>query len=284
MSLDSTTPLVIPGAPSTGSRLRGSGTKAAGSLLTALISLGVILIGWMIFLRVFHVDPFSGRTPATVWKAVVTGPDAAANRTELIDASVTTLRDAFLGLAVGIVAGTLAAITFTLSKVVESSLMPMAMVVQAVPLIAITPLITLIFGRGLATVMIISGIVTFFPTLVNVTLAMKRVPTQSMDLMRAYGATPATTLKKAQFPAALPALFASLRIAAPLALIGALLAEWLATGNGLGYLMLKSGTTFNTDQLWAAAALITTFSVLLYGVISAVESSVLARFGPEPAR
>ena len=75
----------------------------------------------------------------------------------------------------------------------------------------------------------------------NVTLALRAVPRESLDLMRAYGASRRTTLRKVQFPSALPALFASLRIAAPLALIGALLAEWLATGKGLGYLMLQRG-------------------------------------------
>jgi ABC-type nitrate/sulfonate/bicarbonate transport system permease component len=86
-----------------------------------------------------------------------------------------------------------------------------------------------------------------------------------------------------QLPNALPALFASLRIAAPLALVGALLAEWLATGKGLGYLMLQSQTMSNYSQLWAATALVTAYSVVLYTAISAVEKLVLARFS-EPAR
>ena len=89
-------------------------------------------------------------------------------------------------------------------------------------------------------VTVIAGIVTFFPTLVNVTLALRATPQASIDLFRAYGAGPLKTMRKVQLPNALPAIFASLRIAAPLALVGALLAEWLATGHGLGYLMLQS--------------------------------------------
>ena len=81
-----------------------------------------------------------------------------------------------------------------------------------------------------------------------------------------------------QLPSALPALFASLRIAAPLALIGALLAEWLATGHGLGYLMLQSETLSNYNLLWAATVLVTAYSVLLYTAISGVEKRVLVRF------
>ena len=271
-------------SPSGSDRFRSAGTKAAGSLLSAAITLVLILAAWRFFLWAFDVDDFIGRTPLTVWHSLVDAPTAATARSALFHASGITLRDAFLGLFAGTLAGLLGAILFTLKRPVEQALMPMAMVLQSVPLVVMTPLIALIFGRGLVTVMLISGIVTFFPTLVNVSLAMRNVSPQSMDLMRAYGASPLTTLTKLQLPAALPAWFASLRIAAPLALIGGLLAEWLATGQGLGDLMLKSTVVFESDQLWAAAALITGFSVILYGVISAIEASVLARFGPEPAR
>jgi ABC-type nitrate/sulfonate/bicarbonate transport system permease component len=136
-----------------------------------------------------------------------------------------------------------------------------------------------VFGRGLLAVTLISGIVTFFPTLVNVSIGLRSARPESIDLCRAYGATPFETLRKVQIPAALPAFFASLRIAAPLALIGALLAEWLATGNGLGYLMLQSITVFQLDRLWAAVVLVTLYSVILYSIISVVERVVLDRFG-----
>ena len=156
--------------------------------------------------------------------------------------------------------------------------MPIAMVLRSVPLVAMTPLIALIFGRGLVGVTVIAGIVTFFPTLVNVTLALRATPQASIDLFQAYGAGQLTTLRKVQLPSALPALFASLRVAAPLALIGALLAEWLATGRGLGYLMLQSETLSDYNMLWAATVLVTAYSVFLYTAISGVEKRVLVRF------
>jgi len=270
-------------SPSGGDRFRSTGRKVLGSLVSAGITLVIILAAWRFFLWVFDVDSFIGRTPSTVWHSLVDAPTAGAARSALFHASGITLRDAFLGLFAGTFAGLVGAILFTLKRPVEQALMPMAMVLQSVPLVVMTPLIALIFGRGLLTVMLISGIVTFFPTLVNVSLAMRNVVAQSMDLMRAYGATPLTTLTKVQLPAALPAWFASLRIAAPLALIGGLLAEWLTTGQGLGDLMIKSTVVFESDQLWAAAALITGFSVILYGIISAIETAALARFGPDSA-
>jgi ABC-type nitrate/sulfonate/bicarbonate transport system permease component len=145
-----------------------------------------------------------------------------------------------------------------------------------------TPLIALVFGRGLMCVTVIAGIVTFFPTLVNVTLALRATPQASIDLFQAYGASQLTTLRKVQLPSALPAVFASLRIAAPLALVGALLAEWLATGTGLGDLMVESSSLSNFNMLWAATALVTVYSVFLYTAISGVEKRVLVRFADIP--
>lgn len=260
---------------------RGFLGRITKMLLSAVVSILVVAGIWWAFLKIFHVDPFVGRTPANILGAMTTGPDAAENRQLLFDAFGITLRDAFFGLAAGMIVATLCAVSFNLLRSIEHTVMPVAMVLQSVPLVALTPLLALLFGRGLVTTTIIAGIVTFFPALVNVNLALRNAPGSSMDLMRAYGASTATTLKKVQIPCALPAIFASLRIAAPLALIGALLAEWLATAEGLGYLMLQSMVNFNLDLLWAAGALVTFFSIVLYNVISSVEGAVLARYAPE---
>ncbi len=125
----------------------------------------------------------------------------------------------------------------------------------------------------------LAGIVTFFPVLVNVSLALRAVPAPSIDLMHAYGASPTETLWRVQMPAALPALFAAIRISAPLALVGALLAEWLATGQGLGYFMLQSQFSSDYDKMWTGVAVTTLAAVVLYAAVSATEQLVLGRFG-----
>jgi ABC-type nitrate/sulfonate/bicarbonate transport system permease component len=98
--------------------------------------------------------------------------------------------------------------------------------------------------------------------------------------MRGYGSTKLTTLRKVQFPSAMPALFASARIAAPLALVGALLAEWLVSGTGLGYLMLTSSNQGDYNLMWASVVLVVIASVVLYSIISGIETLVLARYAP----
>jgi ABC-type nitrate/sulfonate/bicarbonate transport system permease component len=260
------------------SGLAGLGVRLLRGLLSSAISIGVVLLFWWGFLKVFDVLPFVGKGPGDVWRYLMTSPDAHAHRTVVLSETRTTLRDAFLGLTAGSVAAVLASLVFNLWRPLQRTFMPVAMVLRSVPLVAMTPLIVLIFGRGLATVTVIAGIVTFFPTLVNVTLALGSTPKESLDLMAAYGASPSKTLWKVQVPSSLPALFASLRIAAPLALVGALLAEWLATGGGLGYSIIQAGALSDYNGLWARVAVITICSVLLYRLIGAVERAVLVRF------
>ncbi len=247
-------------------------------IATAAVSIAVMLFVWIGFLKIFHVNGFIGRTPMDVWRYLTSSDTGPAARSTLIHNSYTTLRDAFIGLAAGTVAAVVCAIIFNLNRTMEQSFMPVAMVLRSVPLVAMTPLIALVFGRGLMCVTIIAGIVTFFPTLVNVTLALRSTPRASVDLFRAYGSNRLTMLRKAQLPSALPALFASLRIAAPLALVGAVLAEFLVTGKGLGYLIETSMTTSVYNQLWAAVVLVTAYSIVLYTLIAAVERRVLDRF------
>ncbi len=258
--------------------------RMARALLNGLIFAIIGLILWEILVRISGVTPYIAKSPGDVYHFLFTDPTAAANRAVLNHAFWTTAAD----MAIGFVAGTLAALifanVFALRREVEHAVMPAAMVLRTVPLVAMVPLIALIFGRGVIGVAVIAGIVTFFPTLVNVTLALRAIPQESFDLMHGYGATRIVTLRKVQFPGALPALFASARIAAPLALTGALLAEWLATGQGAGYLMLTSSNQGDYNMMWASVVLVVVAAVLLYSVISGVETLVLARYAPGQSR
>lgn len=284
------TPAAAPAADLAPPPRPAPGSGALRSLRRLLISIGgaalsilVICLAWQGVISGFGLDPFITRGPLDVWD-YLTASGNGAERSTLIDASVITGRDALIGMVSGTAAAMVASILFVLYRGIEQAVMPVAMALRAVPLVAMTPLIALIFGRGLLSVTVIAGIVTFFPVLVNVTLALRAVPVSSFDLMRAYGASPSVTLWKVQLPSALPSLFAALRIAAPLALVGALLAEWLTTGQGLGYLMLQSVTTFELDRMWAAVTIVTVASILLYGLISAIEQVTLARYAPDRDR
>lgn len=246
--------------------------------LTAL-TLGVTCGIWQGCITLFHISPFVAKGPVEVYQFLFSGPDAGSNRSTLGSALLITLRDAGLGYLAGTVVATAVALAVVLRREVEQTFMPIAIALRSVPLVAMVPLLTLIFGQGLVAVTIIAGIVTFFPTLVNVAAGLRSAPSQAFDLFAAYGASEMTVLRKVQLPYALPSIFASARIAAPGALLGAILAEWLATGEGLGNLMVRSSSTAQYAMLWSAVVCITLVSVLLYNLVVTIERPAVARFG-----
>jgi ABC-type nitrate/sulfonate/bicarbonate transport system permease component len=263
-------------------------TRNLGSVL---ISIVVTLVLWEAFIRIYHVDSVIAKDPLDVWRYMFTQHadkvhgfrDAAHNRQVLFRDLRTTMRDAALGYVTGIVVAVIVASVFVLQRTVEQTFMPVALVLRSVPLVAMAPLITLIFGRDVLSVAVIGGIVCFFPALINIIYGLRATPRSSLDLMSSYGASKLTTLRKVLIPSALPSIFASLRINVPAAVIGALLAEWLSTGKGSGNEMLTVVNTFDYGELWSAVVLVTGLSIVLYSVVSAIEAAALSRFAPDSA-
>jgi ABC-type nitrate/sulfonate/bicarbonate transport system permease component len=243
------------------------------------LSLGVMCGVWQGAIDVFHLSSFVAKGPVAVYDYLMTGPDGAANRSELLSALGITVRDAALGYVGGTAVAVAVALAVVMRRDVAQTVMPVAVALRSVPLVALVPVLTLVLGQGLESVTVIAGIVTFFPTLVNVAQGLRSAPATAFDLFAAYGASDFEILRKARLPYALPAIFASARIAAPGALLGAILAEWLSTGQGLGDLMVTSSSTANYSMLWAGVVAITTVSILIYNAVSAIERPVVARLG-----
>jgi ABC-type nitrate/sulfonate/bicarbonate transport system permease component len=247
-------------------------------LLNAVITLVVVIGLWFAAVKALNLDPLLAKTPADVWSYLVSGSTAASDRSSVFGALGQTLLDASYGFAAGLLAAVGVALSFVLSRTVAGMMLPLAVLVRSVPLVAMTPVITLVFGRGVLGTTVISGIVVFFPALVTMTFGLRSASRQAADLCRAYGGGTWTVARKVMLPSALPALFASARVAVPGAVIGAMLAEWLATGRGMGYGMLQDANAFNYVDIWASVALLTGVSVLLYNIIAIAESAILARF------
>jgi ABC-type nitrate/sulfonate/bicarbonate transport system permease component len=246
--------------------------------------ISVVLIGviWYAFLAAFpQVGPRVGKTPGDIWDYLVSGPTAGAARHVLFSDVRITLRDAVIGFAVGMLAALVVAALFVTLPAVQQSFMPVAMLLRSVPLVALTPIIVLVFGRGLVGVAVMAAIVVFFPALVMIMTGLRGAPRQAMELVAAYGGSRWTRLRMVAVPAALPAVFAAARISVPGALIGALLGEWLGSGKGLGASLIRAIPTFQYDRLWASIVVVTLVSVVLYALVGVVENLVLTRFGSD---
>ncbi len=246
-----------------------------------IVALGALIVVWIAFLRLFDVNDFVGISPQRVFEYLFQDEDAAEHRSAVISGLGRTLLDAMSGLVIGGVASNVVACIFVLNRSLERALMPIAVALQTVPIVAFVPLLALIFGRGLASTVIVTSIIVFFPTLVLVTHGLRSVSPQSVDLMRSYNASELDLLLKVRLPSALPSIFAASKIAVPGSILGALLAEWLVTGKGLGFEMLISTTQNNYRGLWAATATLTMFAIVVYTLTTIVERIVLERYAPD---
>jgi ABC-type nitrate/sulfonate/bicarbonate transport system permease component len=252
------------------------------SIITFLVTIVSVLVLWVGVLWVFDVSPYIAKGPVDVWNYLFTVPDAAANRAELGGNLVVTLGDAFIGFVAGLAVALLGAIMFQLSKGIEHALMPVAMLLRSVPLVAMAPVIIMIFGRDDWSVAVIGGIVVLFPALVSIAFGLESASPQMHDVVTVYGGTPWTGLRKVALPSSQPSFFAAVRISVPGAITGALLAEWLATGEGIGGAIGGYIAQAQFSALWASVVVVTAVSLVLYNLVQIVENVVLARMGMHP--
>ncbi|MEE3851542.1 ABC transporter permease subunit [Gordonia sp. LSe1-13] len=248
-----------------------------GSLLLSFV---LILVIWWLFLLAFpDIGPIIGRTPVDVFGYLFTDPDAAASRAEILDNLWITLTDAAIGFVVGMTAAVATAALFVLSRPAAQTFMPIAMLLRSVPLVAMTPLITLIVGRGVAVVAVMGGIVVFFPALVMIMTGLANAPRQINDVITVYGGSKMTALRMAAIPAAVPSLFSAAKVSVPGAIVGATVAEWLGTNEGLGATLQQALPAAAYDELWASVLVITVASIVVYAFVGVAETIVLARMG-----
>jgi ABC-type nitrate/sulfonate/bicarbonate transport system permease component len=252
-------------------------TRYLGRVLSTAAVIIFLLAVWWGMIASLHLDPLSAKTPADVLHYLFRETTAAAHRIALASALGQTLGEAFLGYIAGMAIGCLFAAGTSLSRTIEHAVLPIAMVLRSVPLAALTPIVTLIFGHGLPAVAAVAGVVVFFPTYVNVLLGLRSASREVTDLMHAYGGSPSQVFFKARVPSAIPAFMASARIAVPSALIGVLVAEWLVSGGGVGQYMIESQQTLDYAALWSAAVGLTVASALLYALVGGAERIVLRR-------
>ena len=258
---------------------RAGRSNAASAVLFFVASIAAVILAWYGLIWLFQLDNFFAKTPLDVWSYLVTAPDAAAHRAQIFGAMGTTLIDAGTGYVAGTAAALAAAVVMAMLPAVEQAVMPTAIVLRSIPIVAMAPLIALVFGRGLVGVTVVVGLVTFFPTLVLVIAGLRSAPAQACDVIIACGGSRFTAMRKVQMPYALPALFAAARIAAPAAIGGATLAEWLATGSGAGNLLVLSYAASKFSALWAASVVIVTVSVMFYVGLGMIQAHVGRLYG-----
>ncbi|MFT4286939.1 ABC transporter permease [Nocardioides sp.] len=241
--------------------------------------IAALVVVWLLLLEVGNVNPLVARKPGQVLDYLFDPEKGAANRSAVLDPLWQTLLDAGIGFVAGLLAATAVAVGTYLSRGVEAATMPVAMVVRTVPLVALAPIITLIFGNGFWTVAAMSGIVVLFPALVTISFGLRSVSDQMRDVVRVYGGSTWAVLRRVAFPSALPSFFAAIRISVPGAVTGALIAEFYTTPASVGKAVNQALALYKYDLVWSLLVVVTLASIVLYMVAQLLERVVLTRYG-----
>ncbi len=258
---------------------QAAGASPVARILLPLAAAALPLVLWWLLLAALQVPEMIAKTPAGVVDYLFIAPSAEPAQQRLLAALAETLPITLAGLLAGLAFAFALAILSDLFPAAMRSLMPVALVTQTMPLVALTPLLVLLLGRGTGLTLWVTISVTFFPSFVTIAQGMTMVPRAALDVPRAYGASKRQQLTLVSIPASLPYLFAATRLAAPRALLGVMIAEWLATGQGLGNLLNQSRGYLDYGMIWTVAVVSVLIAVAFYQMVVLVERWTLSRLG-----
>ena len=216
-----------------------------------------ILIIWQIICAAELVQSFMLPSPRKVAEAFV------SEFPVLMEHSVVTLSEAFIGLAVGVMLGFVMAVLMDQFNVLYKAFYPIMILTQTVPTVAIAPLLVLWFGYEMTPKVILIVLTTFFPIAVGLLNGFKSADKDSMNLLRAMGAGRWQIFYHIKFPGALSEFFAGLRISVSYAVVGAVISEWLGGSEGLGVYMTRVRKAYAFDKMFAVIILISVISLML---------------------
>jgi NitT/TauT family transport system permease protein len=243
--------------------------RVAAPLLVGMVFLAL----WEAAVRIEGVPVYILPGPVAIARALWTdGPS-------LLGSLLVTLRITLAALAAAAILGGAIALLFSLSRLLAISLFPYAVILQVTPIVAIAPLIIIWVQQPFLALLVCAWIVAFFPIVANTTVGLNSADRNLMALFRLYGASPAQTLRYLKLPTALPYFLAGLRISGGLALIGAVVAEFVAgtggTETGLAFRILEAGYRLAIPRLFAALFLLSATGIVIYLVIDSISRLVL---------
>ena len=242
--------------------------------LTRWLSLVSILLAiplWAFIVQLSGLPKFILPSPVDVWtrflKALYDG--------SLLYHTGITLVEVTLGLLAGVCFATVVGYLLAKSRTLESVLSPYLVASQAIPIVAIAPLLVIWLGDGILSKVVICALIVFFPVLVNTIVGVRAVSASLYDLMNSHRATRWQILWKLELPASLPVLLGGLRIGATLSVIGAIVGELVDAEQGLGFLLQLGDFQYDTSMVFVAVFMLVALALSLYGVVTLLERKFL---------
>ncbi|RWD71745.1 ABC transporter permease [Mesorhizobium sp.] len=228
-----------------------------------------ILLAWQYILPLLGVPAYIVPTPTAIFGVF------QKNFALLVDNLRPTLIEALAGFVIGNLAAVLLAVLFVHSRVLQAAYFPIVLFFNTIPILALSPIIILIFGLGMTPKIVIAAVICFFPTLVNMIRGLDSASDNEHELFRVLSATRSEIFWSLRLPRALPMLFSSLRIASATAVIGAIVGEWIGSDKGLGALIIQATFNYQSDRLYAAIVLSSSLSIALFCLVVLVERRII---------
>jgi NitT/TauT family transport system permease protein len=241
------------------------------SAILLVFSLGLALLFWHLIAQAQAVPIYLLPAPGAVWgRLLKTLADGS-----LLHNAAATLSEVLSGLALGFTAATFLGYLLARSRKLERLLAPYIVASQAIPIVAIAPLLVIWFGPGLLSKTLVCALIVFFPILINTVVGIRSVPDDLRDLMRSLQATRWQTFTLLEVPAALPVFLGGLRIGATLAVIGAVVGELVNASQGLGFLINQGVFNYDKSLVFVGVFTLVGMAMFLYGAVSLLEYRLL---------
>ncbi len=237
---------------------------AAESLVPAGTLVGA-LVAWEAVTRGLHVPRFIMPAPSEI---LAEGWDW---RYRFVEHTWVTLYETLGGFALSVAVGVPLAVLIVYSPVLRNALYPLIVLAQSVPKIAIAPVLLLVLGHGEVPKVIVAFLVAFFPVVVDTATGLAATPPELLDLSRSYRASAFKTFLKVRLPMAMPFFFAGAKVAITLAVIGAVVGEFVGSDRGLGYVILSATSYWKTELAFSSMILLSLMAIILFGAVELVE-------------
>jgi NitT/TauT family transport system permease protein len=242
-----------------------------GSRWTVPVSILLAILAWEAASHWGNFPAFILPAPEKVWGRFLT----ALADGSLLRNTGATLLEVVAGLLAGVVLAIITGYVLAKSRLLERLLSPYLVASQAIPIVAIAPLLVIWFGPGIFSKILICALIVFFPVLVNTVVGVRAVPEHLRDLMRSMHASPLQTARYLEIPAALPVFLGGLRIGATLSVIGAVVGEFVGADRGLGFLINVGRGQFDTALVFVAVFALVAMALGLYGLVLLLEKRLL---------
>jgi NitT/TauT family transport system permease protein len=258
---DGTAPAALDGRDEYGR----SAARHASRIVLPVLTIAALIGLWWLATIIFGWEPFLVPTPADVWN------EMSRQRHILPGHLETTLLETLEGFALAIAIAVPVAVAIAYSRLLEATIYPALVALNAIPKIAIAPLLVIWMGFGSAPKIAMVVLICFFPIVISTSTGLKSTPVEFVDLTRSLAASKLQQFMKVRFPAALPHVFVGLKVAITLAVIGSVVGEFVGATKGLGYVIIASGQNANTSLAFAAIVLLALLSIVLFYAIVVAE-------------